>query len=515
MNDLEHAMDLDIRLVSEYPACRDITNQLYQVITEGVRIRKENRAKETLKLVILNLWVSSKTGLPVKYSRNKSKYSVPERYGKLHIRYRLLMKIIGTLEDLGYIEQKIGFLDRSKNLGRETRMWPTAKMMVLFQDIEIGSPKVIHKSQPEEIIQLKDEDKILMDYEDRRSIRDMRLNLYRYNEFIGQQAFRVAAPNDVKINYWTLRKLQLGVLKGIVDFNRVETIIPANPWMPMKSIRRMDDTALVLAAAPQIRLLDEHNNKSNTGSEYQEFYRLCPNNKQLVEHIVDSSYRGISYQNIKFYEHIYTMTKYIRTYLVDITRLRLQILRKYPLSSFGLNGLDFNWNHPFLYRVFNQRSFKLGGRFFGSFHLEMPKTLRPYILINNEPTIEADYKALHIRMLYHLEGIHYDTDPYEDVAQGRDERSIYKLVLLIAINAETEKKRHPGHPETAPQRRHLRRTEGPGHQIPFGAVQIRSSPDCPLSKHRHRTAAPEPGLQDYRHYLEGADPQGYSLPACS
>ena len=133
------------------------------------------------------------------------------------------------------------------------------------------------------------------------------------------------------------------------------------------------------------------------------------------------------------------MTKYIRTYLVDITRFRLQILRKYPLSSFGLNGLDFNWNHPFLYRVFNQGSFKLGGRFFGSFHLELPKTLRPYILINDESTIEADYMALHIRMLYHLEGIHYDTDPYEDVAQGRDERAIYKLVLLIAINAETEK----------------------------------------------------------------------------
>ena len=50
MNDLEHALDLDIRLVSEYPACRNITNQLYQEITERVSFRKTNRAKETLKL---------------------------------------------------------------------------------------------------------------------------------------------------------------------------------------------------------------------------------------------------------------------------------------------------------------------------------------------------------------------------------------------------------------------------------------------------------------------------------
>ena len=115
----------------------------------------------------------------MKYSRNKSKYAAPQRYGKLHIRYHILFKIIDALEELGYLEQKIGFLDREKNLGRETRMWPTAKMTALFQDIEIGAPKVIHKSQPEEIIQLKDEEKILMDYEDKRSIRDMRDNLYR------------------------------------------------------------------------------------------------------------------------------------------------------------------------------------------------------------------------------------------------------------------------------------------------------------------------------------------------
>jgi hypothetical protein len=60
--------------------------------------------------------------------------------------------------------------------------------------------------------------------------------------------------------------------------------------------------------------------------------------------------------------------------------------------------------------------------------------MRKTILIDDQPTIEIDFSAFHIRMLYHLEGIDYQDDPYA-VCEGPEMRDIYKAVSLIAINA--------------------------------------------------------------------------------
>jgi len=65
--------------------------------------------------------------------------------------------------------------------------------------------------------------------------------------------------------------------------------------------------------------------------------------------------------------------------------------------------------------------------------------MRPFIHINGEKTIEIDYSAFHILMLYNQEGIDYPDDPYS-VCEGQEMRAIYKAVGLIAINAENEGK---------------------------------------------------------------------------
>jgi hypothetical protein len=68
----------------------------------------------------------------------------------------------------------------------------------------------------------------------------------------------------------------------------------------------------------------------------------------------------------------------------------------------------------------------------------MPKHMRPFILINGEPTIELDFSALHIRMLYHKEGINYPKDPYVIEPYGHELRKTFKVVGLIAINVDSE-----------------------------------------------------------------------------
>ena len=55
-------------------------------------------------------------------------------------------------------------------------------------------------------------------------------------------------------------------------------------------------------------------------------------------------------------------------------------------------------NH-FVRRVFNNKSWELGGRFYGGWWQHISKELRPDIMINDNPVVEIDFNAMHIALL--------------------------------------------------------------------------------------------------------------------
>ena len=89
------------------------------------------------------------------------------------------------------------------------------------------------------------------------------------------------------------------------------------------------------------------------------------------------------------------------------------------------------------FRIFNNGSFKQGGRFYGGWWASCKKVDRPYILINEQPTVELDYKANHLCMIYGLERqpmpLGLQSDPYE--LDGPYPRDLIKIVFMMAINA--------------------------------------------------------------------------------
>ena len=89
---------------------------------------------------------------------------------------------------------------------------------------------------------------------------------------------------------------------------------------------------------------------------------------------------------------------------------------------------------PYMKRVFNY-DLNHGGRFYGygcSFQ-SLPSNTRKMILIDGEPTIEPDFKAMHFAILYSLAGIQLEGDPY--TVEGFDRRTI-KLTSLVLLNSE-------------------------------------------------------------------------------
>jgi hypothetical protein len=103
--------------------------------------------------------------------------------------------------------------------------------------------------------------------------------------------------------------------------------------------------------------------------------------------------------------------------------------------------LKLNLTRKRVYRVFNNKSFKNGGRFYGAWWMGCPDVLRKYIYLDGKPTVEMDYSGIHIHLLYALRGINYaelKQDSYS-LIENDPNRSLNKLLMLTAINAENDK----------------------------------------------------------------------------
>jgi hypothetical protein len=92
-------------------------------------------------------------------------------------------------------------------------------------------------------------------------------------------------------------------------------------------------------------------------------------------------------------------------------------------------------------RIFNEK-FCFGGRWYGPWWQNLPKKARSGLLINGEHTVELDYRACHLRLLYALRGLTLpfdiaNTDPYEVPGFTRQE---IKLAFNIMLNAKTKRK---------------------------------------------------------------------------
>jgi hypothetical protein len=86
------------------------------------------------------------------------------------------------------------------------------------------------------------------------------------------------------------------------------------------------------------------------------------------------------------------------------------------------------------HRVFTD-NLKSGGRYYGPMWQMLSEELRKYLFIDGYPVVELDYSGLHLRMLYHREGMDYKGDPYG--FGSTQERPYLKLVSLIMINKKT------------------------------------------------------------------------------
>ena len=428
---LQNALSMDA-YNSSSNNLRSLVKLLFcEMVTKtGLKVKSPDRGKQALKTVLINLWLSNLLGMPVRYSRDKNAYSHNRKYGKLYFKYHTLLPVIDALLTLEYIEEKKGrsFYENKKR-GHQTRMWPAVLLIQLFIEHQLISPNFIQKPEPEELIIKKDKNKKLVGYREDKNIHQMRKDLECYNEFAKKHNVTVRLKSKNLITNHFLINLFRNYITNRI---KLEEVLydnkDRNMKIPSQEILKMYTNTD--RRESKIQIINDNINKTETIQTQptitQEFSPKAAIDGRL--------------QRIYFYAK-----NRLINFLVSLNRKlgrgekdAESLAKPFFMKELGIEHLQFTLNQEYLYRVFNRNSFQTGGRAYGSLHQNLPKDMRPCIQINGEKTVELDYSAYHILMLYHMEKIDYQCDPYLECG-GKELRSIFKKVGLIAINAKNKK----------------------------------------------------------------------------
>lgn len=93
-------------------------------------------------------------------------------------------------------------------------------------------------------------------------------------------------------------------------------------------------------------------------------------------------------------------------------------------------------------RIFNNKCFEQGGRFYGGWWQSIPSDLRKRIIINGHNVVEIDYSGMHIHIMYAMKGLKLTKEPYVVSKRNDPEslRPVYKRIMLVAINCDNDDK---------------------------------------------------------------------------
>jgi len=104
-------------------------------------------------------------------------------------------------------------------------------------------------------------------------------------------------------------------------------------------------------------------------------------------------------------------------------------LRKDPYHL----ALDFTQRK--LYRVFVNKSWDQGGRFYGGWWQGVPSEYRKHMRIEGKTTVEWDYSAIHPSILYAKAGLTRPDDAYDIPGWDRQHRGLIKKAFNQLINS--------------------------------------------------------------------------------
>ena len=423
---------LDVHLASQSEAIQQLTDDLLGEISSCISIQSRRRSREALKKVLLNLIHNEITCGCIRYSRNKNDYALHRRYGRLWLKYDRLIPLINALIELEYVESLNGSWNKEKKFGLQSKIWSSPKFIEIMIEYLMGEcyTDILDREEPDQLIQMKNEKKKLIQYDETKSITRWRDELKQYNRFINEQDITVNLTEAVMVDnkFWID-----DFLKGLLDGNYKLSSINLNSTIQ----DLISPTSMSTHSTLFSTILNTSTLNSTFTNHLQCHLGLSSTKEELWNPLTDKALTGQDFDiRDGFLNYLICLNKAIKSFKKNKERKELLRVKK-SLGDLGISNFDFTLKYKSLHRVFNDESFDRGGRFYGSPHINLPGHMRGFIHINGDPVIELDYDSLHPSILYNLKGKEAPEELYE-IIPGPELRKVKKKALLTAINAPTD-----------------------------------------------------------------------------
>ena len=353
-NWLEDALPMNVYNSKSY-RLRRMVDYIFRKLVKKLSVSNKHRAKLALKTILINLWLAYNLNMPVRYFRNKNRYTRNARYGRLFFKYDRIIPVIDTLKALGYIQQKGGIFNSDKGFGRQTRMWCSPELLRIFQYFSLIGKDFYQAYRPEELIVLRDnnEYKSEMAYRETPLTRGQRENLERYNDFVEQHEIAVHLDDTTEVDKrFLLRYLYSNVLNNKIFLKEVilqDNPDNTNPDKPVVQSYTNIHNVILNGSPINNKIIDIINSYTTM------------TNTIRSKALLDIGLRDSDDASKKLLHYLYDL----RSFIKNSEDVEKALSEKLCLGEIGIDKLVFSLVYEYLHRVYNRRSFKLGGRAYG------------------------------------------------------------------------------------------------------------------------------------------------------
>jgi hypothetical protein len=427
-----------------------LRDDLWNRVDGDVPYQSKHRMRDALRYIVINAILGYRLGKKVHYSRRKSVYATGI-YSLPWFSHKCMVSQIDWLVRNGYLEHTKG----SNGTGKESTFSATEKMVQLFIDYKIN--KVVFERLPKKppIImkdkwmvknwkRVKSQPPKPVSYRVDPPVRRMLDFLETYNDFVDTLQITGAITGDKIIK---VKHLVQVMEMELYAYGLIDSVGYSRD--PMSDIKVINDKLNPLYTD---LILNNSILSSLPGIFPEEVggvgpVLLCGTNQRRLPPVKELQRSGFSGKAL-FLETVFGLRQWFKQRLDNATEDEYHQIRnenskiretKFQLDTLGIAHINFTLLFSKLHRVFNERNWNKGGRFYGAAHIMLGGAPRKCIIIDGEPCVELDYSGLHIRMLYHKEGLDFGDECYVYHKGENDlERNRMKLLQLIAINANKE-----------------------------------------------------------------------------
>lgn len=166
----------------------------------------------------------------------------------------------------------------------------------------------------------------------------------------------------------------------------------------------------------------------------------------------DGKSRPIEYEDtpgtIRMREDLHAYNDLLSRTFIDLPHLERPFVERQIIEgprAGQVQRIPIGPSNSFVRRVFSRGRWDLNGRFYGGWWQQIDSGTRNVIRIDGAPTVEIDFRGLHVAILSKERGYPIVGDPYEvppnvlDSVDEWEQRELLKRLVLTAINAKSIK----------------------------------------------------------------------------